>query len=249
MRFEPPKSIRPHWNYFLALEKDLERTSRYVEFCNKNLDTYSIEIAHLLLSSASEVDTIAKCICTILNPTAKAQKIDEYRKVIKAAEAAEESQRCGDVFGAKDKTKLLPDSPKHSLSNIKIYIPRYSVVCTPWKSWADDKTPEWWTHYNNVKHERNKHFDKATLRNALNALAGLLAVNYFYCRVELCRDKMPYLYEYHGKVVTKYLEPNSTVMTFESTYYSDPIASLGSYVSGVAEDVNRLFGQMDDLRD
>src|ERR1700693_737083 len=88
-RFNLPENIRPHWNYFLALEKDVETLSRYIEFCKDNLNTYSIELAHLLLSSASEIDTVAKCICSILEPTAKADNINDYRKIINAAEDSE----------------------------------------------------------------------------------------------------------------------------------------------------------------
>jgi hypothetical protein len=86
MNFAIPSNIRPHWNYFLALEKDLEGLSHYIEFCKDNLNTYSIELAHLLLSSASEIDTIAKCICSILDPKAKPKNIDQYRKIIRTAE-------------------------------------------------------------------------------------------------------------------------------------------------------------------
>lgn len=42
---------RLHWNYFLALERDLEVLSRYVEFANRNYKTYSIELAHLLFGA------------------------------------------------------------------------------------------------------------------------------------------------------------------------------------------------------
>ena len=59
-----------HWNYFLAIEKDLEKLSRYIEFSNDNLDTYSIELTHILLSSSSEVDVIMKQLCLLMNPTA-----------------------------------------------------------------------------------------------------------------------------------------------------------------------------------
>ena len=52
-----------HWNYFLAIESDLERLSRYVEFSKDNYKTYSLAMAHLLLSSASEVDVVLKGIC------------------------------------------------------------------------------------------------------------------------------------------------------------------------------------------
>lgn len=45
-----------HWNYFIALERDPELASRYVEFCPQNFEVYSIEFAHLLFAAASEVD-------------------------------------------------------------------------------------------------------------------------------------------------------------------------------------------------
>ena len=242
MPIEMPSSIRPHWNYFLALERDLEAASRYVEFCAANFETYSIEFAHLLLSSASEVDTIAKCICTILDPSAKADNINKYREVIKAAAENE-------TFPARVKGKevAIPIGVKERLSDIKICIPRYNIVCTPWKSWAEDKNPEWWTSYNKVKHERNLHFNKATLRNVLNALAGLLAVNYLYCRVELSKSNLSRLLcEYRGSSVTLRLQPDSTFMKFERGFYSDPFASLGYYVSNMAKDIDRLSDKIDD---
>lgn len=40
----------------------------------------------------------------------------------------------------------------------------------PWLNWASDKNPTWWQSYNKVKHNRDAHFDEATLKNALNAL-------------------------------------------------------------------------------
>ena len=79
MNFAIPGNVRPHWNYFLALEKGLEGLSRYIEFCKDNLNTCSIEPAHLLLSSASEIDTLAKCVCSILDPKAKPKNIVRRR--------------------------------------------------------------------------------------------------------------------------------------------------------------------------
>ena len=43
---EDERIIRLHWNYFLALDKDVEALSRYVEFDESNFDTYSNEMAH-----------------------------------------------------------------------------------------------------------------------------------------------------------------------------------------------------------
>src|ERR1700690_2238117 len=65
-----------HWNYFLALEQDMTRTARYIEFHDENLAVFSIELAHLLFAAASEVDVLTKCICRIIKPDALPKKRD-----------------------------------------------------------------------------------------------------------------------------------------------------------------------------
>ena len=52
-----------HWNYFLAVENDVEKLSRYIEFTKDNFKVYSLEMTHLLLAASSEVDVVAKLIC------------------------------------------------------------------------------------------------------------------------------------------------------------------------------------------
>ena len=49
-----------HWNYFLSLEEDLVRLSRYIEFVEKNYKTYSIELTRLLFAASSESEVVAK---------------------------------------------------------------------------------------------------------------------------------------------------------------------------------------------
>jgi hypothetical protein len=125
MNFTIPSNVRPHWNYFLALESDLEGVSRYIEFCKDNANTYSIELAHLLLSSASEIDTIAKCVCSILDPEAKPKNIDDYRKIIRTAEENEPG------FAFHPKADVLPESLKHRISDLKVLLPRYNMALMP----------------------------------------------------------------------------------------------------------------------
>ena len=136
-----------HWNYFLALEKDLESLSRYIEFSESNFYVYSIELAHLLFAAASEVDVIAKMLCIQIAPNAPRGNINEYREV------------------------LLPNI--HALATTQVRIPRYGLHFSPWENWANGSNPDWWRSYNNVKHERNAYFHEATLKNALNALGAL----------------------------------------------------------------------------
>ena len=142
-----------HWNYFIALESDIEKLSRYVEFSELNYSTYSLEMAHLLLATASEVEVVLKGICKKIKPNRKPNKFYKYRRIVK---------------------------PVHqNLCNMKVLIPRYGLEITPWEKWQNDETPNWWTGYNNVKHNRGKKYREANLHNSLAAITGLFAVLLF----------------------------------------------------------------------
>jgi hypothetical protein len=144
-----------HWNYFIALEYDTERLSRYVEFTTNNFRTYSIEIAHLLLAASSEVDVVARQLCQHLNSSLNADNIDDYRNTIRP---------------------LIPE-----LENSIVSLPRHGLELIPWQNWQNDQNPNWWSDHNKVKHQRNAYFEKANLTNVLNAMAGLfLLILYFY---------------------------------------------------------------------
>jgi|SRR4030042_2799814 hypothetical protein len=145
-----------HWNYLLSLEKDLEVLSRYIEFSDKNFPCYSLEIARILFSAASEVDVVAKQLCVKVNPNSSASNINQYR----------------------DETR----NAYPNLPNFKVTMPRFGLELSPWTNWNDTNgVPDWWTAYNKVKHHRNTDFDKGNLGNCLNAVAGLFViVLYFY---------------------------------------------------------------------
>jgi hypothetical protein len=145
-----------HWNFFLALEKDLEVLSRYIEFTETNFTCYSLEISRILFSAASEVDVVAKQLCVKINPTSSASNINQYRDEIRTA------------------------YPR--LQSFKVTIPRFGLELTPWSNWSDvTGIPDWWTAYNKVKHHRNTDYHRGNLKNCLNAAAGLFVVIlYFY---------------------------------------------------------------------
>lgn len=135
-----------HWNYFLALEDDLDRLSRFVDF-SKNDDTYSIEIARLFLSACSESDIILKQICKNINPDSTASSINAYYSEISVA------------------------YPR--LLEFSVLIPKYEIELQPLSSWKRDRPPFWWQDHNKVKHHRHEHFDKANLKNCLNSIAAM----------------------------------------------------------------------------
>jgi hypothetical protein len=147
-----------HWNYLLALEDDLNKVSRFIEFHKDNFECYSVELSHLLLSAASEVDVVAKGLISKNNFAFVKSDISKYRSSIK---------------------QLYP-----LLCEVKVIIPRFNLCFIPWHSWITDQTPDWWHAYNDVKHERNNNYHQANLENTLNAFAGLLILTLYYYKVE-----------------------------------------------------------------
>ena len=144
-----------HWQYFLALETDLDAITRYVELCPANYGTYSIELAKLLLAVCSEVDVVARLLCREVDPAAPAANIDDYRTTIGA------------------------NYPL--FHTIQVLIPRFSLEFRPWSDWGSGVNPGWWREHNDVKHFRYDNYPRANLGNCLGALTGLFAlVLYLY---------------------------------------------------------------------
>ncbi len=179
-----------HWNYFVALERDLEVVSRYVEFTPDNFATYSIEFAHLLFAAASEVDVVAKLLCHKIQPTATPENINEYRTIL---------------------STTIP-----SIATEKVFISRYGLTLMPWDEWTETNNPIWWRSYNKVKHERDAHFKEATLKNALSALGGLLIFVFHYYSYSLAPAGTVRLLP---KDTTQALQPSSILLRLDETYY------------------------------
>jgi hypothetical protein len=143
-----------HWNYFLAVERDLERLSRFVEFDARNFSCFSLELARILLAAGAEVDVVWKQVCQAADPQSSADNINAYRDLL---------------------VQQYPVIPQFIVE-----MPRYGLTMCPWDEWKNaDGVPRWWTAYNKTKHQRNTHYEHANLKNALNAVAGLFVTTLY----------------------------------------------------------------------
>lgn len=173
-----------HWNYFIALEDDLEKVARYIEFNEENYKTYSLELAHLLLAASSEVDVVLKELCRLIAPSSNPNHINDYRKIVLSSYS--------------------------DLPNIAVYSRRHQINLYPWLSWQNEESPDWWRSYNKVKHDRGENFLLANLGNTLNSVGALNVVNIFY-NYELQRQRhsekglenVPSLYESFCKLLPR----------------------------------------------
>ena len=181
-----------HWNYFLALEKDLEATSRYIEFIEANFKTYSIELAHLLLASSSEIDVVIKGLCALIAPVEERKNINDYRAIIKSH---------------------LPE-----FINESIFISRYGISLKPWDNWLGEENPDWWRSYNNVKHERHMYFDQANLENVIRSMGALLITNFYFYKKQYEQDQGD---TFEPKVVIDKLQLKSEFIQLDANYYYD----------------------------
>src|SRR5688572_3615505 len=145
----PQQVNNVHWNYLQALDADALVLSRYIEFSPENYNTFSIELARLLMAAASEVDVVAKIACEHAGAR-EASGINSYREVL---------------------TERWPN-----LAGSQVEIARFGMQLTPWENWRTGSNPDWWRSYNQVKHERHNHYGQANLQNALNAVGGLFVM-------------------------------------------------------------------------
>jgi len=140
-----------HWNYFIAVEKDLINLSRYIEFDKLNLSTFSIEIAQILMMATQEIDVLLKQIC----------------------------QRNGNGSDSEGGYRAFIPTKYPKIMDIEVQLPKHDLDFTPFHDWKNG-TPSWWTANNKVKHQRHTHFKDASLENLLNSVSGLLIANLHY---------------------------------------------------------------------
>lgn len=186
------RQIEPHWNYLLALDADLIALSRYVEFTDQNFACYSIEIARVLLAAAAEVDVVCKQLCKNVNPASTAENINAYRDELTAA---------------------FPVIP-----SLNVLLPRFGLTLQPWDEWnKPNEVPFWWIAYNKVKPQRHEYYERASLKNTLNAVAGLFIV---------------VLHLYKDKVTCGELVPSPQLLHLEAERHMG--MAVGGYDVGIA---------------
>jgi hypothetical protein len=154
------RPVDSHWNYFIALEQDAERISRFIQFSTKNFEVFSIELARLLFAAASEFEVVGKLLCSTVTYKPAPSGFPPLR------------QRLNKSFPGLDRTR--------------VFVPRYGLTLEPLKNFGFNKDPDWWVAYSRVKHNRDSDFTLATLGHALNSIAGLLLLllHLFVARAE-----------------------------------------------------------------
>lgn len=154
----------PHLRYYRLLERDLEECFRYIEPCLAHYDVYSDEFARIILMAATEIEN--------------ALKLFAFRaRVRDATSPTDVANIC------KLHTLVTHKYPK--FCDMKIYMPRYSLLTHPWDGWSASTAPDWWSNgYNKIKHDRMGNPGAGTLVRAIRAVAALQVVLLHSYRLE-----------------------------------------------------------------
>lgn len=172
-----------YWRYFLSIEGDLEKTTRYVEPVQANYKTYSIEFARILISAGSEIDVVSKALCKKIEPDSGKNandNINAYRRVI---------------------------THPYRIYDKKVTIPRNKMSFAPWDEWRGEANPGWWRAYNEVKHDRQMNYKMANLQNALLSVAGLFVLVLYYYYPQRVTKPWPALLGLPDEPLSTYLRP------------------------------------------
>ena len=137
-----------YWNYFLSLENDLNRCSKYVEFTEDNLSVYSTEILKLFLAASSEFEVIMK-------------EIGRKYKYSKILEARNDKNINIETI----KNLINENTNLRMMKKMPICLKYYNLTFSPIKEIFNSES--WWRDYNLVKHNRSKNYFRANLGNAL----------------------------------------------------------------------------------
>lgn len=141
-----------YWRMFLMLEKEFVKTLDYVELNTNNYTTTSIIFSKLLLSIGAEIDNIFR-ECTKLSGRSD---IKYYYKVII------------------NKYPTIIDQT--------VNVKNTNIVLKPYAGWNESQPSKsliFWQKYNELKHDRILNAQNASLKNVLNALAGLFIIEMY----------------------------------------------------------------------
>jgi hypothetical protein len=167
--------------YFWMLYQDLERQFqdflRFIPYLDgPNLTAYSFKLVNLILSIGGHIDS---CFKEMARYPDFAEN-EMCKRILYKMEKSEHSLQSGKPpEPISIRLCLEAFEGEYKLSKKYVVFKRIPVVevVIPFGSWGSKEIPEWWKTYNDLKHDVSVNIEKATLRNARDALAGAFLLN------------------------------------------------------------------------
>lgn len=169
--------VEAYWKYYITIEHRFLRTEEYLAFDEANSKAFSIEYLSLLQIICSEIDVLAKAICTYYDTSFKSKDASILKWGFELQQHFPDLMTQEIVF--RESKRIKPwdkcELTKKNNKNGNAYY-KYKEGCG---------SPSWWTAYNKVKHSRTTldgdaiNFQKANQKNVLTSLAALYSLNRF----------------------------------------------------------------------
>jgi hypothetical protein len=148
------------WEMYQSLEKEFLNYLEYVPLTTQHYEVWSYPLVNLFNNIGSSVDSFFKnaIFCESLNNIQGMEEIrsDDHQHNMKTYR---------DIF-----------ETRYKVSNTQIFELKNFYPIYPFKNWSNHSSPDWWSRYTDIKHNRYQNKEKATLKMTVDALAGLFSL-------------------------------------------------------------------------
>lgn len=192
------------WPIYKKLEGEFIELSYFIYIDKKQLKTYSIKIADLILRTVSECENIAKELCKKENIKFRDKK-GKIRDYVNFHE----------YINGLDQIYLL-NKKLVSFDFENVSEGTFDTKHKPFQkeirkiNGQEKEIWKWYYSYNSIKHDRVKHFKEANLGNLIEGLAALFLLNIYYVDKTFFIEK-----EYDYDSIISNIEGFSNVFTVE----------------------------------
>ncbi|MFE6078257.1 hypothetical protein ACFVQB_27760 [Paenibacillus sp. NPDC057886] len=162
------------WPIYKKLESEFMEISYYISIDKRQLKTYSIKIADLILRTVSECENISKELCKKEKVKYKDKK-GKIRSHVNFHEYISELDRIYDLK-SKHVSCIFENLKENTFDSKHMPFRRETIKIKG----QEKEIWKWYHSYNLIKHDRIKYFKEANIENLINGLAALFLLNLYY---------------------------------------------------------------------
>jgi len=140
------------WERYQSLEKEFLNFLEYVPFSPKHYDVWSYPLVNLFIYVGSSVDSFFKNAIYW-------ESVNDYPKI--------DEIRADDQHSMKGYREIF--QTRYKISNKQIFELRNYSAIYPFRDWSEQRTPDWWRRYTDIKQDRFRNKEQATLKATIDA--------------------------------------------------------------------------------
>ena len=154
-----------YWPIYQNLEKEIQRLSFDIQFCDKHAGVFSVKITSLLSWISAECEGSAKILAKRAGLKINGKKC--FFNYMKNLSGKYKKMTSAEI-------EIIWPFQNFSQSKVK-----------PFENLAIGKNPVWFNAYNKVKHDRENNIKDGNLKNVIDSLAGLFVLNILLRKEEI----------------------------------------------------------------